>query len=75
MITNEDALNAMKTLEVFCADHEDCEDCPLSNRFYGCIFQQMVIDANDANCSYAPAFWDIEGYCRQFLDPSFTPDK
>lgn len=71
MITNMDVFNALKTLEVFCADHYNCEGCPLGDEVkMECAFHEMVTSAHyEGGDSYAPCFWNVESL-RPLLDPT-----
>ena len=68
MITNKDVFNALKTLQVFCGDNDNCENCPFEKEDAGCIFHDMVEEGRYVGETYAPAFWDVEAYCRSLLN-------
>ena len=68
MITNADVFHALKTLQVFCADHEGCAGCPLNlGTDVDCAFSVM---RENSWCDL-PAHWNVESL-RPLLDPAST---
>lgn len=74
MITNTDVFHALKTLQVFCADHEEtCSNCPLDDGGE-CFFEKLPIEFGDWG-HLMPSAWDVESL-HPILDPaSATSDR